>query len=397
MDDARDRPMSRRSAMKIGVLGALGVSLPGGARTSMDHRSPMDHRAGASGLTSRPGPAVATPPAGGGMGVLMDVPGFLVGHATLESAITGCTVVLCPPETVAGVAVLGGWPATREMEILSPLSASPYIDAVLFTGRSVFGLAAADGVVRWLAEHRTDVPQVPGAVINDLAVGSPAQRPGPEEGYRASVEAVSSLVRGSVGAGTGATVGKLRGRGTWMKGGIGSAARPFGQGGIVAAMAVVNAVGDVFDRDGRVLAGAHDADGHHIEFAPWVEARPLFPDEAAASSNTTLVVVATNARLTKTQCSVVAKMAQAGVARAIRPVFTPWDGDTVIVAASGSVPAGDFAVGILAAEVVADSIRDAVMRATSKGGAGHRDAGRPLPRRPGVVGSGRDPLQRFSE
>lgn len=300
--------------------------------------------------------------------MLTDVPGFLVGHATLESALTGCTVVRCPTGTVAGVEVLGGWPATREMAILSPLSASPSIDAILFTGRSVYGLASADGVVRWLEEHGSDVPQVPGAVINDLAVGNAAQRPGPDDGYRACQEAARDFARGSVGAGTGATVGKLRGAGTWMKGGVGSVSRQFEGGGIVAAMAVVNAVGDILDSDGRILAGAHDASGRHIDFADYVAARPLFPNETLASSNTTLVAVATNAQLTKTQCAIVAHMAQAGFARAIRPVFTPWDGDTVIVAAAGNVPASEFVVGILAAEVVTASIRDAVRQATSKGG-----------------------------
>lgn len=299
--------------------------------------------------------------------MLTDVPGFLVGHATMETAITGCTVVICPPETTAGVEVLGGWPATREMEILSPLSSSPFIHAIFFTGRSVYGLAAADGVVRWIEEQRAEIPQVPGAVINDLAMGSSARRPGPEEGYFACQQASSGFVRGSVGAGTGATVGKGRGAGTWMKGGIGSASRTFAGGGVVAALAVVNAVGDVLDRDGRIIAGAHDAEGRHIDFGDYVAERPLFPDDASGS-NTTLVAVATNARLTKTQCSIVAHMAQSGFSRAIGPIFTPWDGDTVVVAASGSVAASDFAVGVLAAEVVADSIRDAVRQATSLGG-----------------------------
>lgn len=299
--------------------------------------------------------------------MLTDVPGFLVGHATIETAITGCTVIICPAGTAAGVEVAGGWPATREMAILSPLSSSPYIHAIFFTGRSVYGLAAAEGVVRWIEERRGEIPQVPGAVINDLGMGVTTRRPGPDEGYAACEEATSTLVPGSVGAGTGATVGKGRGPGTWMKGGIGSASRGFGDGGVVAAMAVVNAVGDVYERDGGIIAGAHDPDGRHIDFADFVAERPMWPDEETGS-NTTLVAVATNARLTKTQCSIVAHMAQAGFPRAISPIFTPWDGDTVIVAASGSIEASDFAVGVLAAEVVADSIRDAVRRATSLGG-----------------------------
>lgn len=211
---------------------------------------------------------------------------------------------------------------------------------------------------------------MPGVVINDLGMGTPSQRPGPAEGYRACQEARPEVVRGSVGAGTGATVGKLRGPGTWMKGRVGTASRAFAGGGVVAALAVVNALGDVLDRDGRILAGAHDADGRHIDFTAHVATQPWFPDDEPSSrtSNTTLVAVATNAGLTKTQCSVVAHMAQAGMARAISPIFTPWDGDTVVVASAGSVPANEFALGILAAETVADSIRDAVRSATSLGG-----------------------------
>ncbi|MDQ3539597.1 MAG: P1 family peptidase, partial [Chloroflexota bacterium] len=299
--------------------------------------------------------------------MLTDVPGFLVGHATMEMAITGCTVILCPPETAAGVEVLGGWPATREMAILSPLSSSPYIHAILFTGRSVYGLAAADGVVRFIEEQRGVIPQVPGVVINDLAMGSTSRRPGPEEGYAACREATSTFARGSVGAGTGATVGKGRGPDARMKGRIGSASRTFGDGGVVAAMAVVNAVGDVYDRNGKIIAGAHDSNGMHIDFPDYVDGRPLWPTEETGS-NTTLVAVATNAALKKTQCSIVAHMAQAGFPRAISPIYTPWDGDTVIVASSGNIPASDFTIGVLAAEVVADSIRDSVRQATSLGG-----------------------------
>jgi len=345
-------PLSRRSAVATGTLVAAGTL--GGSLSSASAQ-------GSATLVATP----TTPTKGQGM--LTDVPGFLVGHATMETAITGCTVVICPAETTAGVEVLGGWPATREMEILSPLSSSPFIHAIFFTGRSVYGLAAADGVVRWIEEQRGEIPQVPGVVINDLAMGNNARRPGPEEGYFACQEATPTLARGSVGAGTGATVGKGRGAGTWMKGGIGSASRTFREGGVVAALAVVNAVGDILDRDGRIIAGAHDGDGRHIDFAGYVADRPLWPNEETAS-NTTLVAVATNARLTKTQCSIVAHMAQAGFPRAISPIFTPWDGDTVVVASSGSIEASDFAVGVLAAEVVADSIRDAVRQATSLAG-----------------------------
>ncbi len=142
------------------------------------------------------------------------VPGFEGGHTTLEDAITGCAVILCPPETTAGVEVLGGWPATRELAILSPLSASPFVSAIFFTGRSVYGLADADGVVRWIEEQRGKIPQVPGAVVNDLRMGDTVRRPGPDDDYLACPQATDDVARGSVGAGTGATVGKGRSLGT---------------------------------------------------------------------------------------------------------------------------------------------------------------------------------------
>ncbi len=309
----------------------------------------------------------------------MMAPGFKIGHATLEEAITGCTVILCPPETAAGVEVLGGWPAARGLWILSPLSASPYIDAIFFTGRSVYGLAAADGVVRWIDEQRGKIPQVPGAVVNDLRMGNTARRPGPEEGYLSCQQATAEVARGSVAAGTGASVGKGRGLNTVMKGGTGYASRTFGESGVVSALAVVNAVGDVLDRDGKVLAGAHDADGNHIRFDRYLADRPLFPTDDE-SSNTTLVAVMTNANLTKTRCSIVAHMAQAGFPRAINPIYTPWDGDTVIVASSGEVEVSDFTLGVLAAEAVSDSIRDAVRQASSLDGV--PDLGEPGVRSP---------------
>lgn len=345
------RATSRRTALKGGLAGAACAALPGGVRA-----------VGRPDLVSS---SQGTPESIGEHGMLTDVPGFLVGHVTMESAITGSTVILCPPETTAGVEVLGGWPATREMAILSSLSSSPFIHAILFTGRSVYGLAAADGVVRWIEENRNEIPQVPGAVINDLGMGNTKRRPGAEEGYWACAEASDDFSRGSVGAGTGATVGKGRGPNTWMKGGLGSASINFEGGGVVAALAVVNAVGDVIGTDGRILAGAHDTEGHHIDFASYVQDRPFYPEEPG-NSNTTLIAVATNAKLTKTQCSVVAHMAQAGLARTISPIYTPWD--TVIVASNGDVAASEFAVGIMAAEVVSASIRDAVLQAESRGG-----------------------------
>lgn len=343
-----DRLLSRRAAMKAGMIGVAGL---------------------------RWGQAMPATPQPEPSGLLTDVPGFLVGHVTLEEPITGCTVILCPPETVGGVEVRGGWTGTRDMDILSPLSASPYVNALLFTGGSTYGLAAADGVMRWIEERMPNrgsglypVPQVPGAVIYDLAVGDPTRRPRPDEGYAACEAATTLFARGAVGAATGAAVGPVIPGTTRMKGGVGSASRRFGAEGVVAALAVVNALGNVVDRDGKILAGAHDRQGRHADAATYVQESPEAGARSARQSFTTLVAVATNAALTKTQCAIVARMAQAGLARAVQPAFTSFDGDVVVVLASGGQSASDDTVGILAAEAVADAIRDGVRQATSRGG-----------------------------
>jgi L-aminopeptidase/D-esterase-like protein len=309
--------------------------------------------------------------------MLTDVPGFVVGHTTLTEPVTGCTVILCPPATVGGVEVRGGWTGTREIDILSPLSTSPNVHALLLTGGSDYGLAAADGVMRWVEERlpgRDDVlypvPQVPSAVIYDLVIGDPLIRPGPEEGYQACENARQAFERGSVGAGTGATVGPVLPGFSRMKGGLGTASVRFGEAGVVGALAVANSLGNIVDRDGKIVAGAYDRDGRHGDPVAHVAARPVASRARLATRrpNTTLVAVATNAELTKTQCTIVAKMAQAGLARAVNPAFTAADGDVVFVLANGSEAADVDTVGTLAAEVVADAIRDAVRQATSLGG-----------------------------
>jgi L-aminopeptidase/D-esterase-like protein len=309
-------------------------------------------------------------------GLLTDVPGFLVGHRTLEEPITGCTVVICPTNTVGGAEIRGGWTGTREMDILSPLSTSPYVHALLFTGGSAYGLAAADGVMRWVEERIASrvtglypVSQVPAAVIYDLAIGDPRGRPRAEDGYAACEAAASSFERGSVGVGTGAVVGPVIPGTTRMKGGLGSASRRFGSAGVIGAIAVTNSLGNIVDRDGRLIAGAHDADGRHADAATHLQENPEVawgPSET--SSHTTLVAVATNAALTKTACGMVARMAQAGLARAVHPAFTSYDGDVVIVLSNGGHVASADTVGVIAAEVVADAIRDAARQATSLGG-----------------------------
>ena len=344
-----NRPMSRRAVLQAGALGAAGAAWGGST------------------------PRIAQAQEGG---VLTDVPGFLIGHATLEAPITGCTVILCPPNTVGGVEIRGGWTGTREMDILSPLSASPHVHGLLFTGGSTYGLAAADGVMRWLEEQMTKpganlppVPQVPGAVIYDLALGDPTPRPGPDEGYSACQAAAATFARGSVGAGTGARVGPALPGTTRMKGGVGSTSRRFGARGVVAALAVVNALGNVVDRDGKIIAGAYGRHGQHADAAAYLETNPLGAGDRSRRSNfTTLVAVATNAAMTKTQCAIAARMAQAGLARAVHPTFTSSDGDVVVILASGAETASEDTIGILAAEVVADAIRDGVRQATSLGG-----------------------------
>lgn len=365
----RTREVSRRTALKAGALGAAGAAVaPRAARAQTPAATPES----TSEQQQEPGREMEN----GGM--LTDVPSFLVGNATLDEAVTGCTVILCPKETTGGVEIRGGWTGTREMDILSPFSASPFVHALLFTGGSTFGLAAADGVMRWFDERWAadgtgsplgPVPQVPAAVVYDLAVGAPLPRPGPDDGFRACEAATTNFGRGSVGAGTGARVGADVPGSERMKGGLGSASRRFGGSVVVGALAVVNSLGNVLDRDGRIIAGACFPDGRHADAVDDLTSNP----EAATarprrSSFTTLVAVATNAALTKTQCSIVARMATAGLARAVHPCFTASDGDVVVALAGGGEEASTDAVGIIAAATVADAIRDAVRRAESRDG-----------------------------
>lgn len=345
------RALSRRAALKAaGAMGVAGTARGGAAVAALGQEAAT---------------AAAEQEAGGS---LTDVPGFLVGHATLEDAVTGCTVVLCPRNSVGGVEIRGGWTGTREMDILAPLSASPYVHGLLFTGGSTFGLAAGDGVMRWIEERTPEVvPQVPGAVVYDLGLGGEG-RPGADDGYRACEAATRAFERGSVGAGTGTRVGAAVPGTKRMKGGVGSASRRFGPAGVVGALAVVNSLGNVVERDGRIVAGAYDSNGRHADAAPHLAAEPGIAGGAARGRHTTLVAVATNAGLTKTRCSIVARMAQAGLARAVQPCFTSQDGDVVVIVANGSEEASDDAIGVLAAAAVGDAIRDAVRRATSRAG-----------------------------
>ena len=316
------------------------------------------------------------------------VAGVRVGHWTDTAAGTGCTVVIPPPGTVAAAEVRGGGPATRETELLAPLASVQSVTALLLTGGSAFGLDAASGVMRWCEEnglgHDTGVarvPIVPAACIYDLGVSGNARRPGPEDGYAACVAAREEPhAVGSVGAGTGATVGKLKGEPGWCKGGLGAGLRRLHDGVTVAALAVVNAWGDVLDERGSVLAGAFDPELGFVGAAGRVIDFPPEHPRLAAPGSTTLVCVVTDGRLGRAEAGVVARMANAGLARAVSPSHTPFDGDAVFCLATGTTPASPFSVGVAAAEATSAAIRDAVRRATSVRGvptAADRSAGRP--------------------
>lgn len=308
-------------------------------------------------------------------GTLTDVPGILVGHYTNLEAATGCTVILTPQGARASVDVRGPAPGTRETDLLRPGRLVQEVHAVLLTGGSAFGLAAADGVMRWLEERGygfdtgvAKVPIVPAAVIFDLAIGDPKVRPGPEAGY-AACEAASDgpVPEGNVGAGTGATVGKLLGMRYAMKAGLGTASVRLAGGVIVAALAVVNALGDVVDpQTGTILAGTRKpVVGGFLDTNAALRGHLGQTVLGLMGGNTTLVVVATNARLDKSELTTLASMAHDGLARAIRPVHTMLDGDTVFTLSCGDVRGNLTAIGAAAADVVAEAIVRAVQKAES--------------------------------
>jgi L-aminopeptidase/D-esterase-like protein len=299
--------------------------------------------------------------------------GFAVGHWTDSEGRTGCTAVLAPPGTRGGVEVRGGGPGTRETDVIGPLAAGAEVSGVMLTGGSAFGLATADGAMRWLEEHgrgyRTSAglgPIVPAAVIYDLSEGSARARPDAESGYAACEAARGGVPeRGRVGAGTGAAVGKILGRERAAPAGVGYAAARTGRGETVAALAVVNAFGDVVGSDGALLGAARDEDGALVSTASLLAGMKTAPDWTRLEErNTTLVCVATDAPLDRPACTRVARMASAGVARAVDPVFSDVDGDVAFCLSAGrGTPADRFAaiaVGTIAATVTAEAIRDAV-------------------------------------
>ncbi|MEX2274286.1 MAG: P1 family peptidase [Actinomycetota bacterium] len=311
------------------------------------------------------------------------VAGIRVGHHTDLEGGTGCTVILAPDGTVGSGEVRGGAPGTRETDLLRPGMLVQQVNAVLLTGGSAFGLAAADGVMTWLAgggvgfdSGLARVPIVPAAVLFDLGVGDPSARPDAHDGVRACEEASDGPFReGTAGAGTGATVAKLYGHEFSIKGGIGSVAEEGPDGLIVGSLIAVNAVGEVLDEAGGVLAGSRapvDAapggdDGPDTPEAAGPPAtRPLFPWEPdeAVPGNTVIGVIATNARLSKERANLLAIAGHEGIAQAVRPSHTRYDGDTLFTLATGEVDAEQPTVEALAERVVAEAIRRAVRVAT---------------------------------
>ncbi len=307
--------------------------------------------------------------------------GFAVGHWTREDGATGCTVVIAPEGARGGVDVRGGGTGTRELEGLRPLANAEGPTAVLFAGGSAFGLAAADGAMRWLEGRGRGrptligvVPLVSTAVIFDLQAGG--RRPGPGEGFAACEAARPGVPqRGSVGVGAGAAVGKVLGRERATRAGVGYATGQVARGWTLAALAVANSVGDVLGAEGEVLGGPRGDEGKQLrsaeliagmsEFSTW----PVRPGES-----TTLVCLCTDAPLDKRDCGIVARMGTAGLARAVDPAFTPMDGDVVFCVASGSDPVPEpgqarslllAALGTVAATVTAEAIRDAVLSSTA--------------------------------
>ena len=354
------RPLSDPAAMQyrrrmnrllMALAGAALLSVPFAAQTTSPPRAK-------SGLTA--------------------VEGIKVGHHTLIERPTGCTVILVDGDAVGGVSQRGGAPGTRETDLLDPLNMVDKVNAVVLAGGSAFGLEAATGTVKWLEEHNigwaagpSRVPIVPGAILFDLGVGgNPKIRPTADCGYKAAEAATAGPVEeGSVGAGAGATVGKFGGPGRSMKAGLGTASITQPSGLVVAAIVAVNAVGDIIDpSNGKVVAGVRNPDNTFSDARAILRAGAF--QRPRAGENTTIGLVATNAKLTKAQVTRMAMMADDGYARAISPSHTNGDGDTIFSLATGRWDgnADITLVGGLAAEAMADAIVRAATQATGVAG-----------------------------
>lgn len=311
-------------------------------------------------------------------GSITDVAGIKVGHFTDSRRPTGCTVILCEEGATGGVDVRGSAPGTRETDLLDPKNLVQQVHAVVLSGGSAFGLETATGVVRYLEEHGigydvgvAKVPIVPAAILFDLGVGDAKIRPDAEAGYKACKAAsFNPVAEGNIGAGTGATVGKLFGMNRAMKGGLGTASIKIGNELTVGAIVAVNAVGDVIDSaTGKLIAGARTPDGKKIAgtMAGILRGEALPP--LLGGTNTTIGLVATDAKLDKAQAQKVAQMAHDGLARAINPAHTMFDGDTIFAVATGKTtstkPANVTLIGALAAEAMTQAIVRAIRAAKS--------------------------------
>lgn len=319
------------------------------------------------------------PPVPTANATLTAVEGIKVGHFTLTERPTGCTAILVDGDAVGGVSQRGGAPGTRETDLLDPLNMVDKVNAVVLAGGSAFGLEAATGTVRWLEEHNigwpagpSKVPIVPAAILFDLGVGgNPKIRPTAECGYKAADAATNGPVQeGSIGAGAGATVGKFGGPTRSTKSGLGTAAITLPSGLVVAAIVAVNAVGDIIDpATGKVVAGVRNPDGTFADARKILRAGST-SQPPRAGENTTIGLVATNAKLSKAQVTRMALMADDGYARAISPAHTNGDGDTIFSLATGrwSGTADITVIGALAAEAMADAVVRAATQATGAAG-----------------------------
>ena len=317
---------------------------------------------------------------------ITDVRGIEVGHAQNTEALTGCTVILCRKGAVAGVDVRGGAPGTRETDLLNPINLVQKIHAIVLAGGSAFGLDAASGVMRYLEEQKigfdtgvAKVPIVSAAILYDLNLGRADVRPDSAMGYLAAAQASSAPPgEGNLGAGTGASVGKMFGASLAMKSGLGTASMDIGGGVIVGAIVAVNAWGDVLDpRTNEIIAGLRSGKVGSLRIGK----KDYFADTLAmlktstgrgllnfaTRTNTVIGVVATNASLTKAQATKVAQMAQDGIAQTIRPAHTMLDGDVIFALSTGSKKADVTTIGAFAAEVMAEAIVRGVKNARSAG------------------------------
>jgi len=304
-------------------------------------------------------------------GQITDVPGIKVGNIEDSEALTGCTVILVEDGAIGGVDVRGSAPGTRETDLLDPVNLVDQVHGICLSGGSAFGLDAASGVMRYLEEEGVGldvgvakVPIVPAAVLFDLAVGNPNIRPDQQMGYDAAKRASHLPFKtGNVGAGCGATIGKLAGNDSCMKGGLGSSSYTLEDGTVIGALVAVNAVGDVRDpAKGRILAGPFDKEKRQIN-----DSLNILQQGYAANikegTNTTIGVIAVNAQLTKAEAKKVAQMAHDGYARTIYPAHTMYDGDTIFTVATGGRKVPVDIIGAIAAKVMEEAIIDAVIAA----------------------------------